>query len=73
MHWSGLPERLRTDPHLTSFRLDHLEHRVTALEEGKDEPQMVQTPLGKLPIQVALIGFLALLIARPDLASRLIP
>jgi hypothetical protein len=72
MNLQGLPEHLRTDPHLTSWRLDHLENRVDALENQPD-PQMVETPVGKFPIQLVIIALLALLIFRPDLVSKLIP
>ena len=74
MNWSGLPERLRIDPHLTSWRLDNLETRIEAIEsQPLTDPQMVDTPVGKLPLKLVMIGLLALLIARPDLVSKLIP
>jgi hypothetical protein len=70
MTFFGLPEHLRTDPHLISHRVDLLEIDVQALKEHaskpEHQPQMVDTPLGKLPLPLVLIIGLWLMARYPD-------
>lgn len=87
--WPKLSPDLRHNPEMLALRIDHLQEQVlddrhdidallTAQTEHKIEASHrhdydVTTPWGKIPIQLAIIGLLALLIIRPDLVSKLIP
>jgi hypothetical protein len=74
--WRMLPARLQHDPEIIALRLDHLEGRVSNLEKDwvpHPEVQMVETPVGPMPIKLVIIGLLILAIFRPDLLSKLIP
>lgn len=65
-----LPPHVRHDPHMVSWRLDHHEDRLHALETR--EPASIKTPLGSLPWPVAVIILGLLLWLRPELAEKLI-
>ena len=74
MLWQTLSARLRHDPEILALRLDHLEGRVSTLEQTPhQEPNMVETPVGPMPLKLVIIGLLLLAIFRPDLLSKLIP
>lgn len=78
--WQMLPAHLRHQPEIQSLRIDHLEHRMGVVENRLDEqshqpePQSIETPVGKLPVQYlpfALLIGLWLLAYRPDIALKL--
>lgn len=87
--WPRLSPDLRHNPEILAMRIDHLQeqvlddrHDIDALLASQTENRIeethrhdydVTTPWGKIPLQVALIAFLALLIMRPDLLAKLIP
>lgn len=76
MLWRTLSAHLRHDPEILALRLDHLEGRVESLEKDwvpHPEVQMVETPVGPMPIKLVVIGLLLIAIFRPDLLSKLIP
>lgn len=74
---------------MLALRIDHLQeqvlddrHDIDALLASQMENKIeslhrhdydITTPWGKIPLQIALIGLLALLIMRPDLLVKLIP
>lgn len=81
--WRALPAHLRHDPHLVEMRQENtdqevfdLKSRVSALEKDwvpHPEVQMVETPMGPMPLKLVIIGLLLVAIFRPDLLSKLIP
>lgn len=73
-----LPPTLRRDPEIMTARLDthrdlldQHERRITALEHQLAVGS-VDTPMGKLPLPIALLILFGLLAWRPDLAAKLI-
>jgi hypothetical protein len=77
--WQRLPERLRHDPHITDMRLSAVEqqtHENTAELDRRHGiladvmRQEVKTPLGSLPLPIAISGAALLVYLKPDLLLR---
>ena len=62
-HFQRLPEHIRLSPAVTDTRLSRLEDRVSKLEEKPDHSHLghlmsheVKTPLGSLPLPLAILA-----------------
>jgi len=68
MLWQTLSARLRHDPEIMALRIDHLEGRVSVLETKPEpeQPQTLDTPMGKLPVPLVILVVLWLIIYKPE-------
>lgn len=63
-----LPDHIRVDPHFIAWRVQAVEERVAALEEHQHV--RIRTPMGELPLPIALLVALGLMAYKPELVVK---